>query len=44
MSKQFPVVFVHGFLGWGPDEVKFLPYWGEAARADPLRGISANLS
>ena len=38
MSKQFPVVFVHGFLGWGPDEVKSLPYWGEAERADPLRG------
>jgi triacylglycerol lipase len=32
------VIFVHGFFGWGPQEVsRSLPYWGEAENADPFK-------
>ena len=27
-QNQYPVVFVHGFMGWGPDEMGPYNYWG----------------
>ena len=27
-QNQYPVVFVHGFMGWGPDEMGSYNYWG----------------
>lgn len=26
-ANDYPIVFVHGFLGWGPDEAGFGHYW-----------------
>ena len=26
--NQYPIVLVHGFIGWGPDEMGGYPYWG----------------
>ncbi|TDX65126.1 hypothetical protein EDE12_10398 [Methylosinus sp. sav-2] len=28
--KSSSVVFVHGLMGWGPDDLGGLPYWGDA--------------
>lgn len=37
MSNQNPVVFVHGILGFGPNELGPLTYWGSALRiSSPL--------
>jgi len=27
-GNQFPIVLVHGFIGWGPEELGGYPYWG----------------
>ena len=32
MANDFPIYFVHGILGWGPEEDGFGRYWGEARR------------
>lgn len=26
--NKYPIVLVHGFIGWGPDEMGGYPYWG----------------
>ena len=26
--NQYPIVLVHGFIGWGPEEMGGYPYWG----------------
>ena len=26
--NQYPIVLVHGFIGWGPEEMGRYPYWG----------------
>lgn len=32
------IIFVHGFFGWGSNELmQCLPYWGEAKNADPFK-------
>ena len=30
-ENQYPMVFVHGFLGWGPEELLGYKYWGGTA-------------
>ncbi len=32
--KSQNIVFVHGLLGWGPSEMRGLPYWGYALKLD----------
>ena len=27
-ANQYPIVLVHGFIGWGPEEMGGYPYWG----------------
>ena len=27
-ENKYPIVLVHGFLGWGPEEMGGYPYWG----------------
>jgi len=27
-TNQYPIVLVHGFIGWGPEEMGGYPYWG----------------
>jgi triacylglycerol lipase len=27
-ENQYPIVLVHGFIGWGPEEMRGHPYWG----------------
>ena len=44
MSNQFPVVLVHGLLGFGPKELGPLNYWGTAFKvAAPLPRFEASV-
>ena len=27
-KNDYPIVLIHGFLGWGPDEMGGYKYWG----------------
>ena len=27
-KNNYPIVFIHGFLGWGPNEMGNYNYWG----------------
>ena len=27
-TNHYPIVLVHGFIGWGPEEMGGYPYWG----------------
>ena len=27
-DNKYPIIFVHGFMGWGPDEMAGYKYWG----------------
>jgi triacylglycerol lipase len=29
-GNDYPIIFVHGLFGWGPEEKGFGPYWGTA--------------
>jgi triacylglycerol esterase/lipase EstA (alpha/beta hydrolase family) len=29
-NNDYPIIFVHGLFGWGPEEKGFGPYWGMA--------------
>lgn len=42
--NNFPIVMVHGFLGYGPQEVLGLSYWGQAAHALPAPGTSVHFA
>ncbi|NTU78403.1 MAG: hypothetical protein HGA45_03210 [Chloroflexales bacterium] len=44
MSNRLPVVFVHGLLGYGPDEMGAFNYWGSAFKvASPLPRYEASV-
>ena len=44
MSNDYPVVLVHGLLGWGRDELGRYPYWGTARSVpSPLRRREASV-
>ena len=34
MANDYPVIFVHGLLGFGPKELGLLTYWGSAFQVD----------
>ena len=27
-ENNYPIVFIHGFMGWGPEEMGSYSYWG----------------
>ena len=27
-ENNYPIVFIHGFMGWGPEEMGDYSYWG----------------
>ena len=44
MANQYPTIFVHGLLGFGPKELGPLNYWGTALRIpSPLRCYEASV-
>ena len=44
MSNNYPVIFVHGIMGFGPEELGPLRYWGTAFQVpSPLPRYEASL-
>ena len=43
-NNNYPIVFIHGFFGWGPDEMGGYNYWGGKSNiADLLRQDGYNV-
>ena len=44
MANDYPVVLVHGLLGWGREELGRYPYWGTGRSVpSPLRRREASV-
>ena len=35
-NNNYPIVLIHGFIGWGPEEMGGYNYWGMTKHLAPI--------